>query len=68
MAKKYCLYCLEEPIPGKGYPYPCKASPVGSHCIVIEGEKKYRVRGPDGYVYLFSSVPDGYELIEIITY
>jgi len=68
MKRKYCLYCKDEPIPGKGFPYPCNASPIGSHRIVIEGEVKYRVRGPDGYVYLFSSVPDGYERIEVIAY
>jgi len=68
MSKTYCLYCLDKSIPGKGYPYPCNASPIGSHHIVTTGEVKYRVKGKDGHIYLFSSVPEGYELIEKIVY
>jgi len=68
MARKYCLDCNIESMPGEGFPNPCTCSSTGSHRVVEEGEKRYRVRGPDGYVYLFSSVPDGYELVEEITY
>jgi len=66
--ERYCLYCgLTRNNIGK---YPCRCSPIGSHRIVIRGEKKYRVRkiDGDGYIYLFSEVPEGYELIETITY
>ena len=66
--KRYCLYCgLAGDDIGK---YPCRCSPIGSHRIVIKGEKQYRVRkiGGDGYIYLFSEVPEDYVLVETITY
>jgi len=65
--KRYCLYCLKAGNDiGK---YPCKCSPDGSHKIVTKGGKRYRVRSKkDGYVYLLHDVPEGYELIETITY
>ena len=65
--ERYCLYCGSTGNDiGK---HPCRCSPIGSHRIVIKGEKRYRVRSKkDSYVYLFHSVPEGYELIEIITY
>lgn len=64
---RYCLYCgLTGDNIGQ---YPCKCSPIGSHRIVIKGEKRYRVRSKkDGYVYLFHDVPKGYELVETIIY
>ena len=68
MKKQYCIYCLEEPIPGEGYPFPCQRSETGSHRVMRQGDVRYRVKGPDGYVYLFHSVPDGYELVEKIIY
>jgi len=68
--KRYCLYCGET---GNNIGrYPCNCSPIGSHRIVVKGEKKYRFRkiGNASHTLLSSSnsIPEGYELIETITY
>ena len=68
--ERYCLYCGET---GDNIGrFPCKCSPIGSHRIVIKGEKKYRFRqiGHCSNTLLSSDpeVPEGYELVETITY
>jgi len=62
--KIYCLYCgiVDD------FSSPCSCSEIGSHRPVTEGDVRYRVKGPDGYICLFHSVPEGYELIEKIVY
>jgi len=62
----YCLNCGVE----DDFTSPCLKDSIGSHRPVERGSKKYRVRkiGGDGYIYLFSGVPVGYELVETITY
>lgn len=68
--ERYCLYCGET---GNNIGQnPCRCSPIGSHRIVIKGEKKYRFRKIENasHTLLSSSddVPEGYELIETFTY
>lgn len=63
---RYCLNCGQE----GDFSAPCSRSPIGSHRTVTRGTKKYRVRkiGGDGYIYLFTCVPKGYELVEEVLY
>lgn len=63
---RYCLNCGVE----EDFTSPCLKNSIGSHRVVEKGSKKYRVRkiGDDGYIYLFSRVPKGYELVEEIIY
>ena len=64
----YCVNCGETPIPGKGFPSPCRAAPDGSHRVKYHGEAEYRVRSPSGEVHKSSHVPEGYTLVEKIVY
>lgn len=66
MNEVYCEYCGAEP----PYHTPCRQSDSGSHRPRQRGELRYRVQGPDGYIYLVTRPRDGngWKTVEVITY
>ncbi len=63
---RYCLNCRIK----NDFSAPCSCSSTGSHRVVERGTKKYRVRkiNGDGYIYLLTLIPEGYKLVEEVSY
>jgi hypothetical protein len=67
----YCEHCRAIVSPNSTWQsHPCSCSESGSHRIRTAGTVAYRVRkiGGDGYVYRFTNVPVGWEIVETIVY